>query len=115
MPEKLKTILPKKLKIGAHVYDVNLVDRATNDVVDGAAGIVCNSGLYIKISRKDFNGYDKAGSVIWCDLFHELLHAWDVQSGLNIFDGQENEETKIDVLASLMFQTLNDNGLLKSS
>ena len=86
--------IPKKLKIGAHVYDVKLV----KDYFEGEnCGIEQRKHKYLAVNS------DLAPTHQATSLFHEILHAVN----------SELDHTLLDSLAEQLYQVLYDNNLLK--
>jgi hypothetical protein len=92
--KKIVSILPLKLKIGAHVFRVQ-------EVPDGEF----NEGICGRIN-KDTNVISVRSTLSdsqkWSTLFHEIFHS--INSELN--------ESIVDSLAEQIYQVLKDNKLL---
>ncbi len=86
--------IPKKLKIGAHWYDVVV----TKDVFEG---ITC--GIQLRKESKLGVNADLPESHQGATLFHEILHAIN----------SELDHTILDSLSEQLYQVLSDNHLLR--
>lgn len=102
------TKLPKKLKIGGHVFDVEFPYKFKDNVnLMGQCDTAINS---IKIMGQDQGGNEYAESKVWSCFFHEILHACDILTAYKIFD---DNEPALDAICEMLYQVLNDNKLLK--
>ena len=103
--------LPKKLKIGGHVFDVIYPYEFPDSSSTGA--MVFPEENVIKISSVTLNKNPKSESCVWVTIIHEVLHALDQFSMHKIFDEVEFGEEKCECLAQGLYQVLVDNDLLK--
>jgi len=85
--------IPKKLKIGAHQYDIVL----TKDVFEGAT-----CGIQLRKEGKLVVNADLPKTHQGATLFHEILHA------LN----SELDHTLLDSLAEQLYEVFESNSLL---
>jgi len=85
--------IPKKLKIGGHLYKVELVE---SDDMDGANGEQDRHKNRIRICKTDPQSQQEE------TLIHEIIHA--VNGGL--------KEEVVDSLAVSLYQVLKDNKLI---
>ena len=92
--------IPKKIKIGGHIFDIHIEDRSKNGVDDKLGS--CNA----------------AQNTIWLDtsqsqtqlestLLHEIIEAIDWQQQLEL------DHKTISQLENALYQVLRDNDLLK--
>lgn len=86
--------IPKKLKIGAHIYEIVL----TKDLFEGAT-----CGIQLRKERKLGINSDLPETHQGATLFHEILHAIN----------SELDHTFLDSLAEQLYQVLSDNSMLK--
>ncbi len=94
--------IPKKLKIGSHIYKVKYFNRDKKDLNDNLGSchftkneIIINSNPEIAISQKEQT------------LFHEILEAISYLYQLKL-----NHE-QISIVSEAYYQVLKDNNLLK--
>lgn len=87
--------IPKRLKIGGHIYDVVELDEVSKD--GNTAGECEIDKLEIRLRKGQKQTAKEA------TLFHEIIHA------LN----WEFEEKEVEFLAQAIYQVLKDNKLLK--
>ncbi len=93
--------IPKKLKIGGHVYDILWMPNNRKQ-----CGETETADLKIRISP-EFPQSQQEETII-----HEILHAVRVQLSLNDSD-TDKEERMVNALAGALYQVLNDNRMLK--
>ena len=111
MPNELKIKLPKKLKIGGHVFDIVFPYRFPD--TDTTGGESYPEECIIKINDHTAMGQPKSESTVWVYLFHEILHAIDQYTMYETFDNHETGEQACEAIAQYLYQVLNDNDLLK--
>ena len=93
--------IPKKLKIGGHVYDILIIEGDKS-----LHGNSSYSDLKIKVS-KDFPKSQQEET-----FFHEMLHM--IRIHLAIENPEKAAEEKIvSAMGGTLYQVLNDNNLLK--
>ncbi len=95
--------IPKKIKIGAHVYKVVFRD----DLDDEDFGICRPRKLTIFIDDTVPQTQREE------TFFHEVMHAIFHQAGLSTPWDIEKEERKVQVLGHALYQVLKENNLLK--
>lgn len=86
--------IPKKLKIGAHEYQIVL----TRDVFEGTT-----CGIQLRKEKKLGVNSDLPATHQGATLFHEILHAVN----------SELDHTLLDSLAEQLYQVFSDNKMLK--
>lgn len=92
--------IPKKLKIGGHIYRVKFRDRHVEDGVDTAGNCLCTqTTIWIDKTAKQ--------SQQESTFFHEIIEAINGESELKL------EHTQICALEFGLYQVLKDNHLLK--
>lgn len=84
--------IPKKIKIGAHTFEVLLVERVDDE---DNVGECCSSDCVIKIQK------NQTESQIAKTLLHEIVHASDAHL----------TEPQVDRLGHILLQVLRDNKL----
>lgn len=85
-------IIPKELKIGAHTYEIVVMDGFSDD------GAITEGGRNIIFLNGSLNE-----TVLEETLFHEIIHA--LNNGL--------KESDVEWIAQALYQVLKDNNLLK--
>jgi len=100
--------IPKKLKIGGHVYKITHPYIFTERYDRG--GDCSNITKELRIVGEQDEGEVRSESYISVVFLHEILHAIDHQSGLQQFIGDGGEE-RIEALSEGLFQVLRDNKL----
>jgi len=99
--------LPSIVKIGGHEYKL-LVPYAFKERSD-LNGQCDNNYLELRISTSEFNG-DRADSTVKVTILHELIHAVDFTSGLNVLCGGSDERERIvEMLSHGLYQVFKDN------
>ena len=93
--------IPKKLKIGAHVYEILWMPNNKNQ-----CGETQVSKLKIRISP-EFPRTQQEET-----LFHEIIHVVRVQLSLEDPEKQK-EENIVNAMAGSLYQILNDNKMLR--
>lgn len=89
--------IPKTVKIGGKVYDVEITDKFDLGNVNVSAEILYND-LVIRVSPQQAPGKMEA------DFIHELIH------GIYDFLGYRNhDEKRIDELAQALYMVIMDN------
>lgn len=89
--------IPKTVKIGGKVYDVEITDKFNLGNVNVSAEILYND-LVIRVSPQQALGKMEA------DFIHELIH------GIYDFLGYRNhDEKRIDELAQALYMVIQDN------
>ena len=89
--------IPKTVKIGGKVYDVEITDKFDLGTVNVSAEILYNN-LVIRVSPQQAPGKMEA------DFIHELIH------GIYDFLGYRNhDEKRIDELAQALYMVIMDN------
>lgn len=89
--------IPKTVKIGGKVYDVEITDKFNLGNVNVSAEILYND-LVIRVSPQQAPGKMEA------DFIHELIH------GIYDFLGYRNhDEKRIDELAQALYMVIMDN------
>lgn len=96
--------IPKKVKIGAHIYKIDFDSDPTNDD-DSCFGCVSNRKLKI--------GIDSTVSLTQQEetFFHEVLHAIVYLNGIS--EGKDDDEKKVQAIAHSFYLFLKENNLLK--
>lgn len=98
--------LPKKLKVGGHIYKIIFPFKFTERV--DLVGQHDSQTLEIRVNDKDSGGRDIADSRIKEVFWHEILHAIDVA-----YNGDKIEEDTVRRLSEGLYQVLNDNFIVK--
>lgn len=93
--------IPKKLKIGGHIYPIKVEDRVAKGGIDkcGTSNVYSKMGIWIDSTI----GKSQQEST----LIHEIIEI------LNSNNNIELTETQICVLEAGLYQVLKDNKLLK--
>ena len=99
--------LPKTVKIGPCVYTVKLEKKLKNNKTkEEALGETHNASSVMKLAFKTDEGNVSDQQIILTFL-HEILHAVDYVTGDGLFE--RRVESKIDLLATMLFGLLKDN------
>jgi len=101
--------IPKKLKIGGHVYQIKFPYRFQERL--DLVGQHDRSLKELRITDCDECGNQRALSDIFVTLIHEIFHAFDENFGHKIFVGEEGEK-RIVALSECTFAFLIDNDYL---
>lgn len=104
--ERMKVIIPDKLKIGVHIYSVEL--RNDYQEMENFCGSTSKQLLKIIIDNSPL----KSHSLIEEYYIHELLHALFTQAGYNKNSSKEfatTEEELVERLTPVLHQILCDN------
>lgn len=104
--------IPEKIKIGGHTYKVKYPYKFEEryDIY----GQWNDPKKTIYISEVDGNGVKRAVSSIMVTFIHEILHAIDGMTGLELFlRPKEGERESAEAVSEAIYQVLVDNGYLK--
>ena len=93
--------IPKKLKIGAHLYDVRIVQEGKVLSLSGDAGI-CQKQEIIEINGA-FSQSQQGASLI-----HEIMHALNAQ-----WDVNDTMHALMEATSQQLYQVLADNKMLR--
>lgn len=88
--------IPKKIKIGGKVYEVEITDKLDLGNVNVSAEI-CYSDLKIRICPQ-------APGKMEADLLHEIMHGI-----LDFLGYRQHDDQKVDELAQAVYMVLQDN------
>lgn len=88
--------IPKTLKIGGKIYDVEITDKLLSGSANYSAEI-CYNDLVIRICPQ-------AQSKMEADFLHELVHGIFTHLGYS-----EHDEKKVDELANALYMVICDN------
>ena len=111
--------LPKKVKIGGHLWDVIFPHRFAESDQEGLCDF---QAKIIYVNGYLNNGGVRPDSCIWVSFLHEISHAICNTLALGIFSGEgektetvteELRESRTEAWSEMWFQVLNDNNLLK--
>lgn len=109
--ERLVMNIPKKVKVGGHVYKIKYPYIFTERF--DRNGQIGHDVTTILLSHLDSNGNPKSESAIIETLIHEILHALNYRSGDVIFDKDSDKmEDQVSALSEGILALLVDNGWL---
>jgi len=106
MKRKKKIVLPKKLKIGAHIWRVfypkNELNCTSSESYDKKV---------IRVGNKVNFFQEKIPTKILLDLIHELLHVIDEFTGHYVFEDKngKDDEGAIDAFSEVILMIICDN------
>ena len=98
--------LPKKIKIGAHQWDIRFPVNCGKE-----ASAENYETLEICVDGKDRYGIKKSDSIILQNFIHELFHIIDQFTGHLVFekDDEHDNEGAIDAYSEAVLMIVNDN------
>jgi len=101
--------IPKKLKVGGHIYDVECPYAFTE--IGSTKGQLDPESKVIKIDPLDYYSHkERPESSVAVTFLHEILHACDHVTGHSVFLGHEGEKI-VEGISEVLFQVLRDNRL----
>ena len=103
--------LPKKIKVGAHTYDVVFPHNFRE--VDGYMGLHDPLARRILIADCDFGGSKRKDADVLKTFIHEIIHAVDNVYLKDRLNDEDDYERIVDSLAEGLTQVLLDAKLLK--
>ncbi len=99
-------LIPKKLKVGAHLYDV-IFPYKFSERTD-LRGQTCHLTLRIKLTEHTNEAQPIAKSNIELTFLHEIIHCVD-----QVYNGGKMDEDSVERMGEGLYQVLQDNGLFR--
>ena len=99
--------IPKKLKVGAHTYNVEISKTRDEKKGDGNWGKTMYARCQIYLDEHLVPSKQEE------TFLHEILHVAMDQSGLNVDFDREKEEGIVNRLTAALYPILKENNLLK--